>query len=469
MKKKVLAVAIAAAIPAVGSAAVINAGTNSYSNEALLVAEYLLNANVTWTAEQALGVGEEVVFTFSHAPVRSESGLAFDFPSSVQCLDAEGANSGVLALTNQTETSVTFDVSTLVSVGDVCGIATGIDIATSGVADDTDVTVTSVSNNAAGISKGDNGVDAEGNAARLFTAAGDQYSIAFAGLGATVNVEAAVPQQELLADAEVALDTALAGIFTGAISVDAEASAATQTAALGALSLTLSGGDFGWLDGDAETAGIQLAGGSSATLAGASFAAEAADVTNIDDGELSFSFASNDGENGVQDGDSFTVTLTGAGGITIAEQDISVAFVGLADAEAPAPTLLTGSGTDSYTSNGSTVSVYAVPVTNAVQNFIYLNNTSAATGEVSVTVYDEGNVYGPYSIGTVEANSTFDVGARFKEPVALDGNQLSGSRVRLDVITELPERNVAISAAYKVISANDRVNLLTSNESEHDN
>lgn len=453
-QKKALAMAIATALPLAASAATITTQDDQFTNEALLTEDFLLDGGVTWAAGAGTAAGNEVVFTFSHSPVRSTGGT-FAFPTQIEC-----AAEGVLDLVSQTGSVITYEVGTAVAAEEACVIADGIDFATSGVAADADVTVTSVSTNAAGVSLGD-----DGEAALVFENLGDEFSAALTNLGATIDVEATVPQQEFVTATGDAETTAT---FTLTVNVDAEAAAeGVQGAALGNFEITLSNGDFAWLDTDGDTAegivtaGITIAAGAEDTA----ITPGEIDVTDIDSGTVVIPFSFNAAP---ANGDTVIVSLEGPGDVTIPEQDISVSITAAADGDDDI-TLLTVTGTDSFASNGSTVSVYAVPSSDSVENFIWVSNTSTSSGEVSVTIVDEGDTYGPYSLGDIQAGSVFDVGARFKQAAAAAGEELSGKRVRLDIITELPERNVAVSAAYKAIAADDRITLLTSNESEHDN
>lgn len=458
----------------------------SFSRETLLTdAARAVNfggISLGYTPGIALTAGDTITFTFSRAPLQATgvgtATRAYPFQSLLSPI-AGGGETGTLTLSAQTATSVTYTASgTIVDTatndpGYV--LANGDLIFAAGTGD---VTVTATTANTAGIDRADDGEQ------DLHIDGGTDVSIAFdlATLAETVDVSATTPK------------TAFAGGGrTATFEIDVRDAAGDDDisladSALGLL-LSISGADFSWLDNDADTAGNQLTLGQEITVTdtdgGTTITPSiVASGTDFDEGTLVLSIADVLNTNNATNAISVSFTSPVANTAEIPEQTLSIAASLFSDEDSgtgggtpldfvPAVTSVTlqeASASAAYSLNGSSVSIYAVPVSNSVQNFIYLSNTSStASGDVSVTVVDEGVAKGPYSLGTSEPNTEFDIGARFKKAVFDAGENFEGSRVRLDITTELPESNVVVSASYKQLTDSDRVNLLTSTESDHDN
>lgn len=451
MKRNKIAIAVAAAIlPFAANAAEITTNAVTVDDEYLLVATNtaVTDAEFTWSpGTDGADVGTLVTFTFSHAPVRAASGFPYPFASFV-----EGSLASDLTLVSQTATTVTYQVTTAASVDAetfaiVPGAGTaGPDFLTAGLSAGQDVTVASSSTTSGGVDLLDS------TAAPVAIVASDdaRYTPSVTAGTETIDVQTTAPKTTFVGG----------GTTASMVFPITSATASTNTTAGDTVVITLSG-NFGWLDTNATTDGIQITADSIVVTGAAQGAiAETQNVTAIDDGTISFSFAQNDAET------SYTVQLVGPGGTNIIPtQTVTATF---AINTAAGLTLASATGSDVYGINGSTVSVYGVPVSNGVQNLIYLDNSSAASGAVSVSVVDAGTVLGPYVLGTVGPNELFDIGGRFLGAVNTAGDVLSGGRVRLDIVTEVASSNVAVTAAYKAIAANDRVALLTSAESDHD-
>lgn len=449
MNKTKLAVALAATLPFVANAATLATfgDAPTFQNEVLAVAnETVDDADFSYSPAIALGVGSRVTFTFSNAPIRSDTGLAFPFASTIN-----GDGTGVLQLGEQTATSVTYLVQAAAAADEVFEIIPAAagdkpDFAVSGMTANTDVTVSSAVTNSVGTD-----LDDDGAALTLIDALGDRYAVAVPASVETIDVQTDAPKT-----------TFVGGGTTSTLGVTiASAAGATHAVDAAAETITLTG-DFSWLDRDDETDGVQLTaasvevvqtGGDREGFATVTDTTTAAGLAAVTGGTITITFDHD------ADATAYTVNLVGPGDIVIPRQTVSASY---SVASATEAVLDSASGNDVYGINGSTVSVYAVPVSNSVQNFIYLDNSSASSGLVSVSVIDDGNTYGPYELGTVGPNEVFDVGGRFLGAVNTAGEVLSGGRVRLDIVTEVASTDVDISASYKVISANDRLNLETS-------
>lgn len=452
MKKTKLALALAAALPFAAQAAVLTTtSATTYQDEFLLLAnETVDNVEFTWQAKAAHPVGSLVTFTFSEAPIRSETGLAFPFASTVA-----GSGDSDLALISQTATTAVYQVITAAVAVDETfdivpdGAADKPDFSTAGLVAGEDITVSSVSTTSGGVSLADNGA-----AIVLVQSQDARYTPAITAGVETIDVQTATPKTTFVGGGTTA--TIVAPIVSDA--------AANHTVAAATETITLSG-DFSWLDRDADTDGVQLTAASvtvvdntdtpvAATVTDTSTAAGLAAVTG---GTITISYAHAAAVT------SRTISLVGPGNVVIPTQTVSASY---SVASAVPTVLASASGSDVYGINGSTVSVFAVPTSASVENFIWLSNTSSTAGAVSVTVFDDGNTFGPYSLGNVAGNDVLDVGAGFAQAAAAAGDEFSGERVRLDVVTELPATSVAISAAYKAIAANDRIALVTSDETD---
>lgn len=480
MKMSKLAIAIAALAPFAASAATITTslvdagapGDNIFDAPDAagiqFAREVLLTDGLTVWPDQSLGystgialsVGDTVTFTFSRAPLDSldaETSRGYPFPSSITALDGDGT----LSLSAQTDTTVTYAVTATVEVDDDFII---VDDNLTFAAGTGDVTVSSATANAAGTILGDTATQT------LVDDTGNEFSLALdaATLGDLIDVSAATPKTVFDDDSRSAsFSISLDDI--GEIGADGPDLSLLQTDGDDEtqLTVTITGGNFSWLDTELETDGIQAELADEITVVGAT-ATLGAD-TDLDAGTIVLvmdDIHNPDNENTI------TVTLESPveNTLEIPEQSMTVTAVlqGLetsAGVALPAPvTLATVTGTDAYTLNGSNVVVYAVPVSNRIQNFIYLSNSSSISGSVFVSVVDDGTTYGPFELGTSEPDTEFDIGARFIGAVNQSGATLSGKRVRLEISAELPANASTVSASYRSILANDRVNLLTDQE-----
>jgi ribosomal protein S9 len=215
----------------------------------------------------------------------------------------------------------------------------------------------------------------------------------------------------------------------------------------GTIAVTLTGLDFSWLDSNTATnaTGIQF---DNITFANGG--------TTVAAGVTAISFLLAD------TGD--TITLgAGTGGI-IPEQSLALAGTQqFSSASKSASSSFVGSG--ALKLNGSSVTVYAVPTSAAVSNFIWLTNTGTVSGDVELTVVDGGTATDLGVIGVAAAQSEFDITKAMNAALEAKGVTLSGGRVHLEITTKVPASAASISAAYRV--GDDRVNLLTSLETSN--
>lgn len=108
--------------------------------------------------------------------------------------------------------------------------------------------------------------------------------------------------------------------------------------------------------------------------------------------------------------------------------------------------------------NGSSFDLSYVPYGDSVEQFIWVTNKGTLAGEITVTGFDQnGETYGPYDLGTVDGGKLAKLDADLKAKLVADG--VTNERVSLNVTVNAPTGNVEVFAAYKVISANDRLTL----------
>lgn len=438
MKLKPLAIAVGAAMPLAAAAATITGPATTVSSEYLAVVGSAVPDAAT---SVALGfeyiVGDVIKLTFS-APPRNynltggTNTQTYDFPSSV-VVTAAGGN-GSAKKFDQTDTTVSYriDSAPTPSGSDFGSIDLGREFGFKASEIGAGVTVSSISQS------GQLTFDA-GKAAKVIVPNGSQYAFTVAGLSQTIDVQSARKS--------FAVGAATAANHTITVSIDDDVKTPDLAIASGNFVATLTG-DFSWLDSNTAT---------TAAATGIQFSAATGDeftVVGVSGTAMTISSATLAGDN------DYVLTLTNSTKQTIPVQALSLTgsqrltgtTVGVASA--------TASG--AYKLNGSTITVYAVPTSSAVSNFIWLSNTGKTSGDVSITVYDNGKTHELGVVGTSKGGAEFDVTAALNAALEAKGVTLSGGRVHMDVVTNVPTSDVAISAAYRV--GDDRVNLLTSAE-----
>jgi hypothetical protein len=445
MKLKPLAVAIGVALPVSALASTLTDSPVTASNEYLVAEAGIQGGAVTYALGASPALNDVFTFTYS-APARAgTSGTGITSFANTLTIDQTGGTNGTdgtLSLFDSSDTSVSYRVTALPAGGDVSAgdytvavpqpIFQQSDIGTS------DVTVTASAATAAGT----NYDSLRGGAATMVDQTGSQFAFAVTGLSEIVDVES------LLKEFAIGANTASTAAFTvvQSTAVSNNGTAATNLASGATIAVTLTG-DFAWLDSDTSATGIQT-------------------------GAVSFGSAGSGPA--VVTANSMTLTLVTGGD--------SVTFANVAEADIPTQTLSmslsgailgnaatsahTGTATGAYTLNGSTVTVYAIPTSAAASNFIWLTNSGTSDGGVSLTVHDAGTDIALGNVGTSEAGSEFDVSAALNDALEAQGVTLSGGRVHMDIVTNVPAADVAVSAAYRV--GDDRVNLVTSLETDND-
>jgi hypothetical protein len=429
MKLKPLAAGIAMAIPVSALAATFSVTPATTSTEFLTVQGGITAPAATLALGAQYAAGDVITFTFSAPPRAATNGTTgFTFPST---LAINNTTAGALALFDSSDTSVSYRV-TSGGAGDNFGsviLPTPI-FQTAGIAN-TDVTVSASS----ATSQGTN-FDSTALPAKLIDVTGSQFIYTVTGLSEVVDVESARKKFLIGTTATNTAAFVVAGVTSGATST-------ANLATAGTMSVTIAG-DFAWLDASSSATGVQpgnISGGTTTAISATGF---------------TVSLPSTGG----------TITLTNSLANVIATGTVTATISGTYSGSGSVTGAASGSGTGTYSLNGSTITVYAVPTSAAASNFIWLTNSGSTSGDVSITVNDAGTATDLGVVGTSVAGAEFDVSKAMADALAAQGVTLSGGRVHLDIVTNVPAADVAISAAYRV--GDDRVNLLTSIETDND-
>lgn len=425
MKLKPLAVGIALAVPVSALAATFSVTSETVSTEYLAVQ----GGHTAPTATLALGAqyaaGDVITFSFSAPPRAATSGTTgFSFPST---LAINNTTAGALALFDSSDTSVSYRVTSGGAGGNFGTVTLPTPVFQSGDIGTTDVTLSASSATSQGTS-----FDSTALPAKLIDVTGSQFAYSVTGLSEVVDVESA--RKKFL----IGTNTSTTASFV----VSSATTGAANIATSGTIAVTVTG-DFAWLDASSSATGVQagnISGGTTTAISATGFSV----VLPATGGtiELANSLAN----------------VIGTGPVTLS---LSQSYTGNGT---PGATTSNASGT--YSLNGSTITVYAMPTSAAVSNFIWLTNSGSTSGDVSVTINDGGTAIDLGIVGTSAAGTNFDVTAAMNDAIAAQGVTLSGGRVHLDIVTNVPAAEVAVSAAYRV--GDDRVNLLTSIETDND-
>lgn len=447
MKLKPLAIAVGVALPVAASAGTITATPDRMSDEYLAtqLSHQAPAASLALGAQYA--VNDIITFTYSHPAKAGTGTTAFSFSPTLSInVTTGGGTNGTLALFESGETTVKYRVQTAPgSVGTDFGTVTtdqptfrAADVEVSGE----NVTVSVSSETSQGIS-----FDSTRLPATLIDKTGPQFAYRVRGLDQVIDVESnrvAFNNGTNATTANHTISVQLLSGFTSALGTVAPTLVVTPNTA--ALTLT---GDFAWLD-SATTTGIQ---GTNIAVSGGPT------LGTVTGTAITFSLAA------ATTAQVITLGNAAAANGAIPTQTLAASIAGSYTNNSRTGAI-SGAATGAYTLNGSSVTVYAVPTSSAVSNFIWMTNSGSSDGEVSIVVNDNGEAIDLGVVGTSRAGREFDVTAALNAGLAAAGETLSGGRVHLDIVTKVPAADIAISAAYRV--GDDRVNLLTSIETDND-
>lgn len=465
MKLKPLALAIGVVgAPLLASASTVTVTPLGVTTEALQMTGGAQAPAATLELGAQYAAGDLITLTYSSPPKAAATGTtAFSFPATI-AIDMGTRFDNTAAGTTRTDATATNGAAALFDSGDnfvsyrvTTAPSGGIDTTTGTQPDfgsitlsrpvfqaaafgTSDVTVTASSATSQGVA-----FDA-GTATTLVDQAGGQFSYTISGLSQVIDVES---DRELFIDGTTT-NTASAVAITFQVDTDGGTSAPTLLATDGTIAATLTG-DFSWLDVSTAT-GIQAIGTSARITSGT------ATISSVSATSMALVLPAGNTNQ--------VLTLSNNAGDAIPTQSITASLAKTFSNGGTVTGTSSFSATGAYTLNGSTVTVYAVPTSASVSNFIWMSNTGAVDGDVTIVVNDGGTATDLGVVATSEAGSELDITAALNAALEAQGVTLSGGRVHLDIITTVPSADIAVSAAYRV--GDDRVNLLTSLETDHD-
>ncbi len=116
-----------------------------------------------------------------------------------------------------------------------------------------------------------------------------------------------------------------------------------------------------------------------------------------------------------------------------------------------------GTSAGAWTLNGSTSKVQAYPVGTNVEQFLWVTNTGANAGDISMTATQGGAVSAECSLGSAAAKSLTSVSTLANACLTTAG--ITSGRAQLSITVNAAASLVNVYAAYKVSSADDRLAL----------
>jgi len=171
----------------------------------------------------------------------------------------------------------------------------------------------------------------------------------------------------------------------------------------------------------------------------------------------------------VEAGQDFDVTITTDGATTIpATTWTHSAVVAHANTDGQAQTAVSLSkSVGAWTLNGPTVTVYNMPFGSNIDPFLWVSNNGSLEGEISATVTVGGVTTGPYALGSAaKLDNTRVAHTLLAEMAAAGETPAAGARGDVSVTVNANDANISVYGGYKVVSADDRLNLPTSPQSD---
>jgi len=165
----------------------------------------------------------------------------------------------------------------------------------------------------------------------------------------------------------------------------------------------------------------------------------------------------------------FVVTITTDGATTIpATTWTHSGVVAHTNVDAQAQTAAALSkGVGAWTLNGPTVTVYNMPFGSNIDPFLWVSNNGSLEGEISATVTVDGATTGPYALGSAaKLDNTRVAHTLLAEMAAAGETPTAGSRGDVAVTVNANDANISVYGGYKVVSADDRLNLPTSPQTD---
>jgi len=171
----------------------------------------------------------------------------------------------------------------------------------------------------------------------------------------------------------------------------------------------------------------------------------------------------------VEGGQDFVVTITTDGATIIpATTWTHSAVVAHANTDGQAQTAASLSkSVGAWTLNGPTVTVYNMPFGSNIDPFLWVSNNGSLEGEISATVTVGGVTTGPYALGSAaKLDNTRVAHTLLAEMAAAGETPAAGARGDVSVTVNANDANISVYGGYKVVSADDRLNLPTSPQSD---
>ena len=256
---------------------------------------------------------------------------------------------------------------------------------------------------------------------------------------------------------------------TMTIAVADEAGSRTNPVTVDAITVAVSG-DFSWID-DTNAADVDTAvTGIDQNSLTATCAGQAASSVVVNADAVTITCASTnigsvvltlDAENNVGVTNPAVVQAMTAGSytadVTVTYTDLGTDLAGAGAVATNTVSLASGLDVGTTTLNGSTSTVQAYPVSDAITGFLWVTNTGAADAAMSVTAIADGSAMASCELGNVAAKSLTYVTAEVE--ACLAAASITSGRTQLVITVNAPASEVDVYAGYKVDADSDRLSL----------
>jgi hypothetical protein len=116
-----------------------------------------------------------------------------------------------------------------------------------------------------------------------------------------------------------------------------------------------------------------------------------------------------------------------------------------------------GTAAGSFTLNGSTSAIQAYPVGSNIEQFVWVTNSGATGGDITMTATQGGTTSTACSLGTAAPKTLTSVSDAVNTCLTAAG--ITSGRAQVNVTVNAAATSVNVYAAYKVTSADDRLAL----------
>lgn len=214
-------------------------------------------------------------------------------------------------------------------------------------------------------------------------------------------------------------------------------------------------GDFSFLDNDPDTDGVQVDPAAVVASAGA-VTVEADKIVITQTGVDAVAGTTTVDITNTEDAVLPAQTFTADAALTYTDR--GAAMDGVNAQEQTDTTSAMDAG--AWTLNGASVDVPYMPYGAAVEQFLWVTNKGAQTGDIKVTAFDQaGKAYGPFTLGT-STKGLVKLDAQLKAALVAAGlDEAKSPRLALNVTVNAPAKDINVYAAYKAVAADDRLTL----------